>query len=495
MRNLPSAVLRRLAFLYLLCTAAVALGCEQLPAGQTLWIRLSSPISTYTAKVGDPVHAVLTQDVVCGNEVLLPMGAPVDGVVRSKRKVGWGIRHETAALELEFTQVTVRPGSVVPITAPVEEVENAREQVKNGVIRGVLSSDTFQGRVNSRLIHLPTWNPYSDLGLIVYKATFPIFPEPEIYYPSGTDLSLRTKSPITVLASKATIAEESYADSWEVDAWLSRVPQRTTTVKSVDADVVNLVFLGSEEQVQTAFRQAGWSNSDPVGKRAVMKNLYALLNNNGYARQPMKTHLLHGEPQDMNWQKGLNSYGRRDHLRIWQWTPEGATEPVWVSTSTHDTGAALSLKYKGFINHISPDIDDERAKVIRDLNFSGCVKSVSYVARPGITTMTQNATGDLVRTDGSVAVVQLQGCQPILPDLASSASTSKYRPGNYAFRYIRRQILTFRNDIWRANIVYGAFDLGRMAFAALRHQPVPPTNEDARPTVGLLPPAIPAGVE
>ena len=137
MRNLPSGLVRRLAFLYLMCTAAVALGCEQLPAGQTLWVRLSSPISTYTAKVGDPVHAVLTQDVVCGNDVLLPMGAPVDGVVRSKRKVGWGIRHETAALELEFNQVTVGPGSVVPITARVEEVENAREQVKNGVIRGV----------------------------------------------------------------------------------------------------------------------------------------------------------------------------------------------------------------------------------------------------------------------------------------------------------------------------------------------------------------------
>src|SRR5271165_1973636 len=200
MRNLPSSVLRRLAFLYLFFTAGVALGCEQLPAGQTLWIRLSSPVSTYTAKVGDPVHAVLTQDIVCGNEVVLPMGAPVEGVVRSKRKVGWGIHHETAALELEFNQVRIGPESSVAMSARVEEVENAREQVKNGVIHGVMSSDTFQGRVNSRLIHLPTWNPYSDLGLIVYKATFPIFPEPEIFYPSGTDLRLKTTSAITTQA-------------------------------------------------------------------------------------------------------------------------------------------------------------------------------------------------------------------------------------------------------------------------------------------------------
>jgi hypothetical protein len=198
----------------------------------------------------------------------------------------------------------------------------------------------------------------------------------------------------------------------------------------------------------------------------------------------------------MNWQKGLNSYGRRDHLRIWQWTPEGATEPVWVGSSTHDTGAVLSLKYKGFLHHIAPDIDDERAKIIRDLNFSGCVKSLTYLPRPGISTISQNATGDLVRTDGAIAVLQLQDCQPMVPGLASSASTASFKPGNHAFRYIRRQILTFRNDIWRANILYGAYDLGRMGVAALRHQPIPPMNEDAKPTVGVLPPvATPAGVQ
>ena len=97
----------------------------------------------------------------------------------------------------------------------------------------------------------------------------------------------------------------------------------------------------------------------------------------------MTTFLLDGKPQDMNWQKGLNSYGRRDHLRIWQWPRKRRRDSVWVSSSTHDTSAILSVKYHGFVHHISPDIDDERSKVIRDLNFAGCVKSVSYVSRPG----------------------------------------------------------------------------------------------------------------
>ena len=478
---------RGLAFLYMLCSAGLAFACEQLPAGQPLWVRLSSPISTYTAKVGDPVHAVLTQDVVCGREVIAPMGTQIDGVVRSKHKVGWGIRYETATLELEFNQLNLGSGNTVAMSARVEEVENAREHVKNGVIHGVLSSDTFQGRVNSRLIHMPTWNPYSDLGLIVYKATFPIFPEPEIYYPSGTDMRLKTREAVEALPVASQTLADVQPESSTLDTWLQNIPRRTTTTKLVEADMVNVVFLGSQQQVQAAFRAAGWHNSDPVSKHSVMQNFYALLNNSGYAQQPMKTFLMDGKAQDMNWQKGLNSYGRRDHLRIWQWVPEGGTEAVWISSSTHDTGAVLSVKYKGFVHHIAPDIDDERSKVIRDLNFAGCVQSVSYIERPGVATITQNATGDLIRTDGAVAVVQLQDCQPVVPGLSSSPTTAGYKPGNYVFRYVRKQILTFRNDIWRANVVYGAYDLGRMAVAAMRHQPVPPMRGDDRPSVAILP--------
>jgi hypothetical protein len=36
------------------------------------------------------------------------------------------------------------------------------------------------------------------------------------------------------------------------------------------------------------------------------------------------------------------------------------------------------------------------------------------------------------------------------------------------FRFFRRQILTFRNDMLRANIIYGAYDVGRMTVSALR---------------------------
>lgn len=469
---------RGLVFLCVMFTARLAFACDQLPAGQTLWVRLAAPVSTYTAKVGDPVHAFLTQDLVCDNEIVLPMGAPVEGVVRSKRKVGWGIRHETAALELEFNRATLEPGVDLTFTARVEEVENAREPVRNGVIEGIRSSDTFQGSINSRLIHLPTWNPYSDPVLIAYKATFPIFPEPEIYYPAGTDIRLRTATAIFSPPAGGPLHESSLTrpESEQTDQLVEQLPWRVTTRKDVDADLLNIVFLGSRDEVRSAFHEAGWHNADPASRRTWLKNLYALLNNSGYAQQPMMTFLLKGRPENMNWQKNLNSYGRRDHLRIWQWPSPGSDDSVWVSSSTHDTGAVLAVKYKGFVHHIAPDIDDERSTVIRDLNFAGCVKSVSYVSRPEMPTAAHNATGDIMRTDGSIAVVALKNCEPANPELDSSLNSGSFKPGNIAFRYIRRQILTFRNDIWRANIIYGIYDVGRMTVTTLRRKPAIQNN-------------------
>ena len=483
MRVFPG-LCRRLAPLSLILCSATAFGCDGLAAGQALWIRLSSPVSSYSSKLGDPVYAVLIEAATCNDGVVFPVGTRITGVVHSVRKVGWGIYHETAALNIQFDHAAVTGDPAVPITATVMEVENAREQVNNkGTIEGIRSSDTPQGRINSRLKHLPTYNPYSDLGLIVYKATFPIFPEPEIYYPAGTDLRIKLTQPFhaaTVLPELPVNSSVETGEERAVEREISSFPQRSTTTAMADADVVNLAFLGSREEVEAAFRQAGWSTSDAFSKRTFVHTFYAFLNNSTYDHAPMKPLLLDGKPSEMSWEKGLNSYNRRDHLRVWQWSEASDSEAVWLSCSTHDTRATLSVKHHEFVHHIAPDIDDERSMVIRDLELAGCVSSVRLVPRPGMSTLTQNANGDTVRTDGDLAVVQLKQCEPLVPGLPASTAGTNFKAGNHVFRYIRRQILTFRSDIWRANIIYGAYDLARMSIQAMRHHPTPPPTEQAK---------------
>src|SRR5262249_32273394 len=150
-----------------------------------------------------------------------------------------------------------------------------------------------------------------------------------------------------------------------------------------------------------------------------------------------------------------NSYEKRDHIRMWQWKEYWRDQPVWISASTHDMSATLSGRDHSFVHHIAPDLDAERAKVLPDLMITGCVSQFDYVERPGVPSVTRNATGDVMHTDGAVAVVQLQDCQSSMLPVPDVPSTTQFRAGNRLFRFVRRQIITFRSDVLRANIIYG----------------------------------------
>lgn len=472
--RVPPGVCRRLAPAIVVLLSAFSFACDHLAAGQTLWVRLLEPVSSYSSKAGDPVHAVLAEDLTCDGSVVIPVGTAIDGEVRSVRKVGWGFRHETAALDLAFRRARVSAQTTVPITATLVEVENAREQVSKGVVQGIRSSNSPQGMISSRYKYLPTLNPYPDAGLLIFKATFPIFPEPEIYFPVGTELRLKLTQPIDVLATLRPVepVASDPAEEYE-DGQLARsAPHRSTTQMMVDADIVNIIFVGSRQQVESAFYSAGWTTSEPYDRHSFLRNFYAFLNNSAYAQAPMRPFLLNGKTPDMYWQKSLNSYAKRDHLRMWQWseTNESDKQTIWLSSSTHDASASLSLKYRQFVHHITPDIDEERSKVLRDLKLAGCVSQITLVPRPGFANITQNATGDPVRTDGNLAVVRLQSCSTSDPEVPVDGASANFKAGNKTFRYFRRTILTFRSDIWRANIIYGAYDVGHMGFEAMRQR-------------------------
>jgi len=460
----------------LFLTVAAGVSACELPPGTPVWVRLSAPVSSYFSKAGTAVHAVLIDDLTCDNAVAIPAGTPVDGHVLAVKKVGWGFRHEIASLKLDFTQLNLADGSRVDITSRLLEVENAREVVKNGVIVGIRSTDTPEGTINSRLKHLPTWNPYSDLGLIVYKATFPIFPEPEIWYGTGTDLRLQLTQSLEAPAAMAMPVLSETAEDREIDSLITRFPDRVFTLNEKDADVVNLAFWGTREQLQNAFVAAGWVGSDKLSKASFLHEFHAFLDHSGYPTAPMRPMLLGNERPAMLWQKSLNTYSKRDHVRIWDSSAKVEGTPVWIGAATHDEGATLSLRQKRFVHHIDPYIDEERAKIVRDLKVAGCVQSVSYVDRPDLPSNMLNATGDPLRTDGKVALIELKDCaQPQIP----SATSKRFKPGNVAFRYVRRQILTFRSDIWRANIVYGGYDLVRFIGHAVHSQKAPVSPDDS----------------
>ena len=429
-----------LAVLVTLPAAGAVGACDQVPAGQTFEIRLLQPLASYSSKPNTSVRALLVESPQCDGSAIFPIGTIVEGYIQSVHRVGMGIRHETAAIHLVFNRFSSANGESSEMQSQVVDVDNARENVKKGVIQGVLGTQTPQGRITSRLKYLPTINPYSDWFLLAYRVTFPIFPEPEIYFPAGTDMRLELTAPMQVVnrpPAESMVSDFSPPEKDDLTMMVQSLPERTFTQKGQDADAINLVFLGSREQLENSFVAAGWRGSDPASKRAAFRQFHAFLALKNYPTEPMSQQLFEGRPSDITQQKSLNSYAKRDHLRVWNTGESWDGQTAWVAAGTRDTGAVVSIRQKKLIHNVEANIDDERDKIVRDFTVAGCVDVVFVAARPGASRSFENATGDDMRTDGGVSVVKLKNCER--PDFApaSADTTLQARPSSKFARYFR----------------------------------------------------------
>ena len=450
-------------------SANCVFACEQVPAGQTFRIRLLQPVATYSSTAGTILRGFIIESPLCERSDALPIGTLVEGHIVSVQKVGMGFRHETANLQLQFDRVILN-GVTTKIRAQVLSVDNAREKVKNGVIRGNRSTKTLHGYVGNSLNYLMMWHPASFWVVPAARATFSIFPEPELYYPAGTDLLLQLSIPMTLTAG-ANLAPQQWEfnspETSSLDEQVLSLPERTSTPKGENADVLNLAFIGSQGQLTSAFRAAGWLSSDAPSTRNGAHMFGALLLSHGYPHGPMSEQLLDGQASEFGWQKGLNCVVRRDHLRVWSDPLTWQGREVWLGASTRDVGVRLSLWNKELTHRVESDIDVERERVVRDLGLAGCIESVHVAPRPAMPAHLANATGDHLHTDGGVAIVELKDCDAPVFAEDSSRTPLLARPPSKLARYARAQVLSFR-DLWRENAAYNAFDLSRMAVRSWR---------------------------
>lgn len=476
---------RMLAIAGALCFSLLAVpfaraNCDYVPAGKSFWVRLLDPVASYSSKPGSTVRAMLIQSPECGANPVFPAGLEVDGEVVAVRKVGLGFRHDSARLEIQFNRIVTASGSILPIASQVVEIDNARETVRHGVIQGIYATNTPQGRITSGLIHLPTINPYSDVGLMVYRA-LTILPEPEIYLPPGADLRVQLNVPLYV-GDQPEIPRPSFElDEYErgdIELLLQGTSDRTTTSSGKDADLVNVLFVGSEEELNGAFGAAGWHPGDPNSSHAFFKEFSAFLTLSNYSTMPVSKQYLDGQLQQFTWQKSLNSYNRRAHLRVWGQPRMVLGQEAWLGAYTRETSAALSPRYHKFIHRIDRNLDDGVNMLVRDLTLAGCVDSVKLMSRPAVPHLLVNATGDEMHTDGDLTVVQLKTCNR--PNLAytNAKPLIPNRPRSRVTRYFRNEVLLYKSDVIRGNILYSAFDLCRMTIRSLRRRHGQAQDED-----------------
>jgi LssY-like putative type I secretion system component LssY len=464
---------------------------RQAPPGAQLHIRLTTPVGSYASRAGDPVTAVLIAPVTFGvtiapsssEQFILPQGSLVSGTVKSVQRVGLGIRHENAAFDLAFTGVTLPNGDRLPIASRVLEVDTGRERVTpGGSIRGARTTSTLSYRTGGYIRTALQWEPHFAVASWAIKTLLLQVPEPELYYPAGVELTLALTQPLFAPLIAAPAAEtqivSGQAVSGEERSHLADVaaamPLRTHTVNLIHparnrpSDLINLLFIGSREELTTAFESAGWTQPDSPGLRTSIRRIRAVAEGRGDATAPMSLLAVEGSAPDMAWQKGFNDVSKRHHFRIWKQPETWLGREIWIAAATRDIDFAYMRPGRPITHKIGENIDEERDKVVNDLLFTSCAAVLDSYERPDLPTVTRNATGDPMKTDTRLAIVQLNECHP--PSYLSHDDGPVLRShGRGIQRIARREILSLRSDLLRENLYWRIYE-GIRWMAAAAHQ-------------------------
>jgi hypothetical protein len=465
-----------MSFAYVLL-ALNLLATRQVPPGTPLHVRLLTTIGSYASQAGDPVRAVLIAPVVSNGQTILPEGSLLSGTLKSVQRVGFGIIHENAALDLEFSSITLPDGDSLPLSSRVQEVDNGRERVtRGGSIRGIRTTTSLSYRTSGYVRTALQWEVHTAIAVWAIKTLLVQVPEPELYYPAGVELTLSLTEPIGARAparAAATTGLLAGEERTRMAALAADLPARTHTSESNrPSDLINVMFIGSREQLANAFEAAGWTEPVEATLRSNIRRIRAVAEGHGDSTAPMSDLLVQDARADMSWQKGFNDVSKRHHIRIWKQSATWDDREVWIGAATRDIDFAYMRPGRAMTHKIEENVDQERDKVVNDLVFTSCANLADALERPDVPSFTRNATGDPMKTDTRLAIVRLNGCEA-RPDVAQVGSAQasltqmgSAQPagpplalhGNKLDRFARREILCFRSDLLRENIYWRSYE-------------------------------------
>jgi hypothetical protein len=453
------------------------------PAASLLKVRLETHLTSYTSKPGSPFRAVVVSDYEHDGRIVIPRDSIVYGAVSRVTKVGLGFRHERARLSLKFDEYETPDGQRVPFSAKLISIDNAREKVlRDGQIRGVLAAQNPNGLLNGMwynprpdfdffFLHsaigltgvahqileiLPIGTPGA-AALLVLRCAVIRFPEPEIHLLPGTDMNLAVTLPAGSIPSYAIHPAVPVSSS--LTEQLTTIPRETTRRSGKPADdIINVIFVGSRQDLADSFEEMGWSKAEQRSARSFSREYSAFASMSGYRTAPVSRLYYRGVLPDLVFQKSLNTVTKRDHIRIWHYgVIEG--QDVWLGAATHDSGITFRASAFQFSHRIDGALDVERATVVNDLAFAGCSTPVAFI---NDTAEVPPSKDGFVTTDGRMAVISLQDChRPVLAASLTDDEPAPGAPGNKLTRVTRRLVLESRNYFLRENAYYWTYELIR----------------------------------
>ncbi|MFC5586844.1 LssY C-terminal domain-containing protein [Nitratireductor kimnyeongensis] len=182
----------------------------------------------------------------------------------------------------------------------------------------------------------------------------------------------------------------------------NRIPRVTRASDGLPADPVNIVLIGSKEQLLKAFSTIGWSPADRLSLRSAIQMATCFVLDRPYPTAPFSSLFLFGRRQDVGFQQCLgNSPRKRHHVRFWAanadpefgpddvafWTRgpriDPSTSHIWVGAGTNDTGFGLQSMTWQISHKVDRDADAEREHIVAQLLRSGCIEEHHFIEAGG----------------------------------------------------------------------------------------------------------------
>jgi len=191
---------------------------------------------------------------------------------------------------------------------------------------------------------------------------------------------------------------------------LGKIPRRISDPAGNPGDMVNVLLIGTQDDVTAVFKAAGWVQVDRSISGTILTGLVDTFSKEAYLTMPMSVLYLFGRPQDYGFAHAepVKVVQSRNHLRAWKSEYEVAGRPVWCIAATHDIGFERDQRNNGLTHKIDPAIDGEREYVNDTLSNTGIVVQRTHIAPPGALTTAKTATGGEFHSDGRILVLVLK---------------------------------------------------------------------------------------
>jgi len=191
---------------------------------------------------------------------------------------------------------------------------------------------------------------------------------------------------------------------------LNEIPRRISDKKGNPGDMVNILMIGTQEQVVRVFTTAGWVHVDRDVQATVITGLMDSMEKKDYLTMPMSTLYLFDRPQDYGFAHAepVRVAMSRNHLRVWKSPYMVGGRQVWCVAATHDIGFERDQRNNGITHKIDPAIDKEREYVNDTLSGTGLVAAREHATPPDPLTEAKTATGGTFHSDGRILVLVLE---------------------------------------------------------------------------------------